>query len=217
MNESLLIDHSPDNKGRYFVLSEESVTLGRTPFAELGFESRLISRRHARITRENGSYFIQDLESANGTTLNGVRICSEPIAMQPGDLILLAGGVVKLQFESEGKTVRIDAGPASAISRDHLDLKVDSSARIVTVNGEAVDPPLSRKEFDVLELMHRASGRACSIDEISSAGWPERPDADVDSREVSQLIRRIRRRVGLPTGNVEIHNVRGYGYRLSGL
>ncbi len=217
MTESLLIDQSPDTKGRYFVLAGESVILGRAPFADLGFESRLISRRHARITCEDDSYFIQDLESANGTILNGVKIGNEPTILRPGDLISLAGGVVELQFESEGKTVRINTDLASDSSPGHLDLEVDSLSRIVTVIGAPVDPALSRKEFDVLELLYQASGQACSIEEISAAGWPERPGAAVDSREVSQLIRRIRRRIGLPTGNVQIDNVRAYGYRLSGL
>ncbi len=223
MTESLLIDQSPDSKGRYFVLAEEPVVLGRAPFADLGFESRLISRRHARLSCEDGAYFIQDLESANGTTLNGVTVGDAPITLRPGDLISLAGGVVELQFESEGKTVRINNGRSPDESRDRLDLpdlpelELDSLSRIVSVNGAPVDPPLSRKEFDVLELLYQASGQACSIEEISVAGWPERPGAAVDAREVSQLIRRIRRRIGLPTGNVQIDNVRGYGYRLSGL
>ncbi len=221
MTESLLIDQSPDSKGRYFVLATESVVLGRAPFADLGFESRLISRRHARISCEDGSYFIQDLESANGTALNGVTVGDEPTTLRPGDLISLAGGVVEVQFESEGKTVRINTDLASDDSPDqlpdHLRVEVDSLSRIVSVNGQPVDPALSRKEFDVLELLYQASGQACSIEEISVAGWPERPGAAVDGREVSQLIRRIRRRIGLPTGNVQIDNVRGYGYRLSGL
>ncbi len=221
MTESLLIDQSPDSKGRYFVLAEEPVVLGRAPFADLGFESRLISRRHARLSCEDGAYFIQDLESANGTTLNGVTVGDAPITLRPGDLISLAGGVVELQFESEGKTVRINTDLASDDSPDHLPVhlrvEVDSLSRIVSVNGAPVDPPLSRKEFDVLGLLYQASGQACSIEEISVAGWPERPGAAVDAREVSQLIRRIRRRIGLPTGNVQIDNVRGYGYRLSGL
>ncbi len=217
MTESLLVDQSPDNKGRYFVLGEESVMLGRVPFADLGFEGRHISRRHARITCKDGTYFIQDLGSANGTAVNGADIGSEPTSLRPGDSISLAGGAVKVQFASGGKTVRINTDKASDYSRDRLDLEVDPLARIVTVKGVPVDPPLSRKEFDVLELLYQASDRACSIDKISAAGWPERPGAAVDSREVSQLIRRIRRRIGLPTGDVQIENVRGYGYRLSGL
>lgn len=220
MAKSLFIDQSRDSKGRYFVLAVESVVLGRAPFADLGFESRLISRRHARVTCEDGSYSIRDLESANGTVLNGVPVGGEPIVLQPGDLISLAGGAVELRFETEGETVRIDPGHSPDESRDRPELpelEVDSLSRIVAVNGFPVDPSLSRKEFDVLELLYQAAGQACSIDEISAAGWPERPGGGVDSREVSQLIRRIRRRIGLPAANVRIDNVRGYGYRLSGL
>ncbi len=55
MTESLLIDQSPDSKGRYFVLAVESVVLGRAALADLVFESRLTSRRHARISCGEGS------------------------------------------------------------------------------------------------------------------------------------------------------------------
>ena len=148
------------------------------------------------------------------------EVGDEPSQLVHGDLISLAGGAIQLQFEGESRTVRIKPGQAPnslAGDADGIALEVDSLSRIVKVNDTPADPPLSRKEFDVLELLFQASGQACSIDAISAAGWPERPDSIVDSREVSQLIRRIRRRIGLPNGNVQIDNVRGYGYRLSGL
>ena len=50
-----------------------------------------ISRRHARITVEHGRCAIEDLNSKNGTRVNGVRLVAfEPVAITAGDKIHLA-------------------------------------------------------------------------------------------------------------------------------
>ena len=50
-----------------------------------------ISRRHARITVEHGQCAIEDLNSSNGTRVNGVRLVAfEPAAITAGDKIHLA-------------------------------------------------------------------------------------------------------------------------------
>jgi len=56
-----------------------------------------ISRRHARITGANGSYEIEDLGSANGTTINSkLRLRSQhPVRLNNGDLIKFGETVVK--------------------------------------------------------------------------------------------------------------------------
>jgi hypothetical protein len=47
-----------------------------------------VSRRHARIFRGDGGFFVEDLGSANGTSLNGRWLePSQPVALQPGDQV----------------------------------------------------------------------------------------------------------------------------------
>jgi ribosomal protein L40E len=57
-----------------------------------------VSRRHARIFKQHGQFFIEDLRSANGTFLNEIRL--EPglsQALQSGDIIKL--GVLRLYVD----------------------------------------------------------------------------------------------------------------------
>ena len=75
------------------------------------------------------------------------------------------------------------------------DLIVDAGSREVLIRGEKIDPPLSRKEFDVLSMLYDRGGDACSRDEIAATGWPKRPEAAVADREIDQYIRRIRLRI----------------------
>ena len=50
-----------------------------------------ISRNHARITREEGQYYIEDLNSRNGTYLNGELLSyKQKCRMKPGDHLRFA-------------------------------------------------------------------------------------------------------------------------------
>lgn len=52
----------------------KSALIGRIPNAEVSLEGPGISREHAQILEEAGQYYLTDLESDNGTFLNGVRL-----------------------------------------------------------------------------------------------------------------------------------------------
>jgi hypothetical protein len=57
-----------------------------------------VSRRHARITLRGGQYFVEDLNSVNGTLLNQRRLTAHtPTPLRPGDHLLL--GRLGLTFE----------------------------------------------------------------------------------------------------------------------
>lgn len=57
------------------VIDRPSITLGkRKGEADVVVENMSVSRLHARITEENNVYFIEDLNSTNGTFKNGLRL-----------------------------------------------------------------------------------------------------------------------------------------------
>jgi pSer/pThr/pTyr-binding forkhead associated (FHA) protein len=55
-------------------------TLGRERSAEVHLDSPKVSRKHARLFREGGRFFIEDLNSANGVFVGGERI-DGPVAL----------------------------------------------------------------------------------------------------------------------------------------
>lgn len=95
---SLLIV-SGSSEGDYYLLGRESVILGRGEGCHIQIVDDAVSRRHLRI-RRNGAgadYVIEDLESANGTLINEVRVQREtPLA--DGDLVGI--GCTQLMFSS---------------------------------------------------------------------------------------------------------------------
>ena len=57
-----------------------------------------VSRRHARISRRNGQFYLEDLNSVNGTLHNQRRIpANTPVPLRPGDAIML--GRLGLTFQ----------------------------------------------------------------------------------------------------------------------
>lgn len=73
------------------------LTIGRDSTVQLVLRDPETSRRHARLETQNGTVFIRDLESSNGTFLNGRRLEST-IEVREGDEIDV--GTTRLIVES---------------------------------------------------------------------------------------------------------------------
>jgi hypothetical protein len=84
------------------------LTIGRAPDADLQLLDPHVSRRHARIERdENGDVVLVDLASTSGTRIGDLRI--ERHVLQDGDLIRIAG--VTLRYEDVGEAPRQQRAP----------------------------------------------------------------------------------------------------------
>ncbi len=88
--------HLPDQD---FPLGERTVTIGRREYNEIAIRDHLISREHARISRRDGRYYIEDLLSTNGTYINGTKINGH-YKLQAGDIIRL--GEAEVAFYDQG-------------------------------------------------------------------------------------------------------------------
>jgi DNA-binding winged helix-turn-helix (wHTH) protein len=67
----------------------------------------------------------------------------------------------------------------------------------------------------LLELLHNASGRVVSRDEVISSVWPEAAGEGVSEQAIDALVRRLRDRLTeLDDKHDYILTVRGHGFRL---
>ncbi|MDO4594851.1 MAG: FHA domain-containing protein [Tissierellia bacterium] len=64
----------------------DSNTIGRDDRNSICIKDKFMSKFHARIVKDEGMYFLEDLNSANGTYLNGERI-EDAIELQSDDII----------------------------------------------------------------------------------------------------------------------------------
>jgi len=86
---------------------------GRDADCSLVIDASTVSRRHARITVVSGTATIEDLDSTNGTFVNGTRI-SVPTPVAPGNPIALGSEVLQLRMRGPAaQTVKIDSGRES--------------------------------------------------------------------------------------------------------
>jgi Protein of unknown function (DUF3662)/FHA domain len=81
--------------GQRHELGGGTITLGRSRDCDVTLEDPNVSRRHAEIQHEDGAYWIVDLGSTNGVTVNGKRV--ERVRLEPDDAILV--GTTELRFE----------------------------------------------------------------------------------------------------------------------
>lgn len=72
------------------------VVIGRLPSCDLPVDDMTVSRQHARLIRMEQGFAVQDLESANGTLVNGQRI-RQVVTLHPGDVITI--GPVNFRYE----------------------------------------------------------------------------------------------------------------------
>jgi two-component system NtrC family sensor kinase len=81
----LSVIQGPD-KGRRFELPDHEPQLIGRSSESLYLGDNTISRRHAELTPNAGRWYIRDLQSQNGTFVNGVRI-RERTLLRPGDQV----------------------------------------------------------------------------------------------------------------------------------
>jgi pSer/pThr/pTyr-binding forkhead associated (FHA) protein len=81
--------------GRTHALEGGKVVLGRSKDSDVRVEDANVSRRHAELRREGQAWWLVDLDSTNGTELNGKRVSRAKLS--DGDTITL--GASELVFE----------------------------------------------------------------------------------------------------------------------
>ena len=112
MNPKLIVIAGP-TQGSVFELAEPEVSVGREAANHVCLVDPSVSRRHALVTSDGAGYSVRDLESLNGTFVNGVPVVER--RLEHGDQI--AVGDVLLLFllrEAEGGTPGARGGPPPA-------------------------------------------------------------------------------------------------------
>src|SRR5690606_24131891 len=71
-------------------------SIGRSPTNTIVIDDDFASGEHALVALRNGQWWLEDRQSRNGTTINGVPI-TQPVIITDGDII----GVGNMQFRLE--------------------------------------------------------------------------------------------------------------------
>ncbi|MCI0396651.1 MAG: FHA domain-containing protein [Chloroflexi bacterium] len=204
-----LSGYRPDGQPGEWPLKTEEFLIGREEPADLVIPLPRVSRRHARLAYQESGYYLVDLDSRNGTFVNGQQVGRDPRRLQNGDELVF-GGVATFYFHDPAETA---AGPRLGRLNG---VWIDELNRDVWVDGRLVAPPLSPAQFTLLLLLVQQAGKVVSRAEVVATVWPGVSPEGVSQEAVDGLIKRLRARLKAVQPEREYIEVRrDYGLRLN--
>lgn len=208
-DKPVLVMREGELSGQRWTIADPEFLIGRGNDCDIVLPERQVSRYHVKIKRQDGGFWLEDLDSKNGTHLNGTQVKgSVPIA--DGDEIQIALAV-KLLFVGSDATLPLTFDIPRA---DEGGLILDEDLRTVIINGKELDPPLSLAQFRLLRMLSDANGAVCSRDDIVEVVWPGTGGVGVSEQAIDALVRRLRDRLAEIDDHNYIVTVRGHGFRL---
>ncbi len=103
--------------GERHELIESELTVGRAEENGLVISHAKVSRKHLRVYVDDGRWWVEDLASSHGTSVNGIVLDGSPQVLSDGDGIALGDAV--LRFLS-GESTRLGAVPTGAVEAQAL-------------------------------------------------------------------------------------------------
>lgn len=88
-------------------LGANPATIGRSPQGDIFIDNPAVSFHHARVYSQAGVYYVEDLDSLNGTFLNGVRVTQAPLTY--GDVITVGKHSVRFARDVPGASTQAPA------------------------------------------------------------------------------------------------------------
>ena len=116
-------------------LSDDSITLGRVADNAIQIDDASVSSHHAELTRDGSDYILRDLDSTNGTRLNGVSHSEGKL--KDGDQITF--GEIDALYESENPA---DAQPMP----EEAEVALQPAARSVRPSNFSNASPFETKK-----------------------------------------------------------------------
>lgn len=145
-----------------FLLGEKPITIGRTDENDIVIKNLGVSRRHALITKEGENYFLQDLESRNGTLLHDKLI---------------------------DKKTMLDEGDEIGIGKHCLLFSLQEAEVPPTPAARAIEPPSISKtsKFPSLLSLPDETVRMPILKEAETAKMPTLGDENIQTKKLLSL------------------------------
>jgi len=157
---------SNDSSAVRHELAKPEYVLGRHPDCDIVVDAGAVSRQHARLSREGTKFFVEDMQSRNGTYVNG-RMVYGRYGLSEGDQIRVCDVSFTFHEEpsndiesSQNLTVLVDDTnkPANSTVWSKLDVSSEDSHLTFTASPEA--------KLQALLEITRSLGRSLSLDQV---------------------------------------------------
>ena len=197
----------PDGKFESFTLVDDSVSVGRATGNTVCLDTDSISRYHFSITYDASRILVTDLESANGTFVDGVKLLgNEPRVVRGVEEIQIGQLRLILHPFDDSPTI-----PLGQLSEETI--RVDSIATDFYMTLDTVDLAVWPASSNSAELAIVNTTDEERLFSISVEGLPEkwvrinRPEALVEGKETAYILLNIKpvRRSDTQPGTYPLH------------
>lgn len=156
-----LLVHSSESQGNVYPLKQTDVFIGRDPNCDIHLTESAVSRRHCVIKNVGQDYQVVDLESSNGTFVDGEKVqecvLSHGQRIRVGDttILFLKDEYEKTQAtpQSGPRSVSIEFDNESQVERTTITLEIEEAFYLSPDKVEGALPSSSRLARDLSVLL----------------------------------------------------------------
>jgi len=134
-----------------FIIPGKRILIGRAKECDFWVPVMSVSRRHCEITIENGAVHLHDLDSKNGTYVNGTRV--QNATLGAGDFLRV--GPVLFGVQVDGQPERLVPPDFVLLEEEHAEEKAGEGSTIVQqpTPGQTQTPSARDVADDILSWL----------------------------------------------------------------
>ncbi len=208
--EDLVVD-SPGAATIRFHLEKEEYRLGRAPLNELAFPAdHKLSREHLLLQRATEGWVLRDLNSRNGTFVNGIRI-AEPTRLAHGDRVM--AGHLSIRYDTCGEFKDAKVNEIKFVEQELSGARTTVSLNLQSALEKSTDlagrPTLESTHLGTLVRAARELAGQGALDKLFELVLSFSLDAVNATRGVVMTRE--------PNGDLRTRAIRGEGFRISSM
>lgn len=176
-----LVITAPDGEVSHLELGSNPILMGREGNVDILLNSPEVSRKHARVVTMHGNYVVEDLGSANGTSLNGQAV-TRPTTLKNKSQIKIADYLIVLESaaseDSPSPALMGQSAPVLnktfVLPQGELDLgRVEGNALVIA------DSSISRKHAQI-----QVSSNRIKVVDLGSSNGTKVNDQSIDEQDL---------------------------------
>jgi len=141
-------------------------TVGRQQGCQIRIGSSQVSRKHCELFEKQGQLFVKDLNSSNGTFVNGQKVQGGQQTLEPGNVLLIGG----VSFRVEQVSASAAAGAAVDVAGEaDIDFEVVSDDLTISEPAPAAKPSPAAKPASVPTAAEKAPAAPAEAPEKAPA------------------------------------------------
>lgn len=181
-----LIIEDDEGKKTVVPLIRDEISIGRKEGNTIRLTERNVSRSHAKLIRNNGVVYVEDLESYNGTKVNGSKIGGRR-AVSQGDRIQIGDYILGIKLDKEDDELPVES-KTQEISREEIE---EAQAQSEATTATAATPNNSAR---LVCISRNFAGLEFSLGEKTAViGRTDDNDIVVNHRSISRHHASIRK------------------------